>query len=71
MNDIAAIRRDGWAEIALKAAAARLSAAADEHGAAAAIAGPPSSEIQAQARDWALAALRPSPIPLSAPTRPD
>lgn len=58
----ATVRMDGWAVIALKAAAVRLSAAADEHGSAATIVGPPSSEVQAQARDWAIAALREDPL---------
>jgi hypothetical protein len=62
LNENAAIRMDGLAEIALKAAAAKLSAAADEHGGAAALAGPPSPEVQAQARALALAALREDPL---------
>lgn len=62
LKDDATVRMDGWAEIALKAAAARLSAAADEHGGAAGIVGPPSSEVQAQARHLALAALREHPL---------
>jgi hypothetical protein len=62
LKENATERMDGWAEVALKAAATKLSAADDPQSGNTGSGGPPSPQVQASVRAWAQAALREDPL---------